>query len=82
MRRIRSVVAVAAVMASMAAFAGPAMADVDFRDGRHERFEERLDRYEDRVDEYNDALKEVYEDGVLLYDVDDLDDVEIVWTVD
>ncbi len=85
MRRIRSVVAVAAVTAAMAAFAGPAMADVDFDDGRHERFEERLDKYEDRVDEYNDALEEVYEDGILLYDVDyidDLDDVEIIWSLD
>ena len=43
MRRVRSVVAVAAVTAAMAAFAGPAMADVAFDDSRNKKFEERLD---------------------------------------
>jgi len=63
MRRIRSVVAVAVVTAAMAAFAGPAMADVDFDDGRHERFEERLDERADLIEDYYDEVEDIYEDG-------------------
>ena len=76
MRRIRSVVAVAAVTAAMAAFAGPAMADVDFDDSRHERFE---DAYEDGVLLYNiDDIDDLDD----FYDIDDLDDVEVIWSLD
>jgi hypothetical protein len=91
MRRIRSVVAVAAVTVAMAAFAGPAMADVDFDDSRHERFEERLEERTDRINDFYDEVEDAYEDGVLLYDIDDiddfddiddLDDVEVVWSLD
>ena len=35
-----------------AAFAGPAVADVDFDDYRHERLEERLDERADLVMDY------------------------------
>jgi hypothetical protein len=77
MRRIRSVVAVAAVMTAMAAFAGPAMADVDFDDSRHERFEERLDERADLIEDYYDEVEDAYEDGFFFYDpfvIYDIDD--------
>jgi hypothetical protein len=57
------VVAVAAMMVAMLSFSVPAMADVDLDDWYEERAE--------LVDEYNDEL----EDGVLLYDLDDVDDL-------
>jgi hypothetical protein len=50
MRRIRLVVAVAAMMVAMLSFSVPAMADVD--------------------------LDDLYEDGVLVYDLDDLDHID------
>ena len=86
MRRIRSVVAVAAVTAAMAAFAGPAMADADFDDGsRHERFEERLEERADLVEDYYDEVEDAYEDGLfyfyspfVVYEIDD----DIVWDLD
>ena len=64
MRRIRSVVAVAAVTAALGAFAGPAMADVHVDDGRHERFEERLDERADLIEDYYDEVEDAYEDGL------------------
>ncbi len=78
MRRIRSVVAVAATMVAMLAFSVPAMADVDFDSDRHgdrydryedryDRYEDRIDEYEDRIDDYYDALEEAYEDGLFYY---------------
>ena len=76
MRRIRSVVAVAATMVAMLAFSVPAMADVDFDSDRHG------DRYEDRIDEYYDELEDAYdEDGFFyytpfaLYDIAYIEDV-------
>ena len=87
MRRIRSVVAVAATMVAMLAFSVPAMADVDFDSDRHgdryDKYEDRYDRYEDRIDDYYDALEEAYEDGLFyynsfgVYDIDDIDDFDI-----
>ena len=98
MRRIRSVVAVAATMVAMLAFSVPAVADVDFDGDRHDKYEDRYDRYEDRLDEqadliedYYDEVEDAYEDGVLLYNIDDiddfddiydLDDVEVIWSLD
>ena len=72
MRRIRSVVAVAATMVAMMAFSVPAMADVDFDSDRHgdryDKYEDRYDRYEDRIDEYYDELEDAYgEDGFFYY---------------
>ena len=49
-RRIRSVVAVAAMTAAMAALAGPAMAD----DGISERLENRLENRAERVENFYD----------------------------
>jgi hypothetical protein len=68
MRRIRSVVAVAATMVAMLAFSVPAVADVDFDGDRHDKYEDRYDRYEDRIDEYYDELEDAYgEDGFFYY---------------
>ena len=86
MRRIRSVVAVAATMVAMLAFSVPAVADVDFDGDRHDKYEDRYDRYEeeyeDRLDDYHDALEEAYDkDGFFYhipfvgYDYDDIEDV-------
>ena len=63
MRRVRSVGAVAAVTAAMAAFAGPTMADVDFDDSRNKKFEERLDERADLVEDSYDELEDTYEEG-------------------
>ncbi len=86
MRRIRSVVAAAAVTAAMAAFAGPAAADVDFDDGRHERFEERLEERADLVEDYYDEVEDAYEDGLFFYLYDPFVVYEIdgddVWDLD
>jgi hypothetical protein len=70
MRRIQSVVAVAAMMVAMLSFSVPAMADVDLDDLYEERAE--------LVDEYYDDLDDIDD----IDDLDDLDDVEIVWTLD
>ena len=86
MRRIRSVVAVAATMVAMLAFSVPAMADVDFASDRHgdryDKYEDRYDRYEDRIDEYYAELEDAYdEDGFFyytpfaLYDIAYIEDV-------
>jgi hypothetical protein len=40
------------------------MADVDFDDGRHERFEERLDERADLIEDYYDEVEDAYEDGL------------------
>ncbi len=92
MRRIRSVVAVAATMAAMTVtFSVPAMADVDF-DGdkrgdryedRYDRFEDRIDEYEDRVEDYYDEVEDYYEDGFFYYAPYDIDyDIEDVLDLD
>lgn len=61
MKRIKLVVALAAMMAMSVVLAVPAMAD----DGRGERLEERvenrIDNYEDRVDERVDTLEDRYD---------------------
>ncbi len=61
MKRIKLVVAAAAMMAMSVLLAVPAMAD----DGRGERLEERvenrIDNYEDRVDERVDNLEDRYD---------------------
>ena len=77
MRRIRLVVAVAAMMVAMLAFSVPAMADVDFED---DWYEERAEL----VEEYYDELGDAHEDGFLYYyDIDDLDDIDVVyWALD
>lgn len=77
MRRIRLVVAVAAMMVAMLAFSVPAMADTDFDD----------DWYEERaefVEEYYDELGDAHEDSFLYYyDIDGLDDIDVVyWALD
>ena len=76
MRRIRLVLAVAAMMVAMLSFSVPAMADVDLDD----------DLYEERaefVEEYYDELGDAYEDGFLYYDIDDIDDLDVVfWDLD
>lgn len=84
MRRIRSVVAVAAVTAAMVAFAGPAMADdVNFDDSRHERFEERLEERADLIEDYYDEVEDAYEDGLFFYyDPFVVYDVDEVWDLD
>ena len=75
MRRIRLVVAVAAMMVAMLSFSVPAMADVDFDD----------DWYEERaefVEEYYDELGDAHEDGLLYYDLDDdIDDLDVYWVL-
>jgi len=74
MRRIRSVVAVAATMVAMLAFSVPAMADVDFDGDKHgdryDKYEDRYDRYEDRIDEYEDRVDEYYDELEDAYDED------------
>jgi hypothetical protein len=62
-----------------AAFAGPAVADVDFDDYRHERLEERLDERADLVMDYYDEVEDAYEDGFfyfynpfVVYDIEDV----------
>jgi hypothetical protein len=71
MRRIRSVVAVAATMVAMLAFSVPAMANVDFDGDKHgDRYEDRYDRYEDRIDEYEDRIDEYYDELEDAYDED------------
>ena len=82
MRRIRSVVAVAAVTAAMGAFAGPAMADVNFDGGRHERFEERLDERADLIEDYYDEVEHAYEDGLFFYSPFVVYDIDGVWDLD
>jgi hypothetical protein len=70
----------------MAAFAGPAMAYVDFKDGKHERVDERLDEWADLVEDYYDEVEDAYEDGFFLYspfvvyDIDD--DWDLYWDLD
>jgi hypothetical protein len=82
MRRVRSVVAVAAVTAAMAAFAGPAMADVDFDDSRNKKFEERLDERADLVEDSYDELEDTYEDGFFYYSPFVVYDIDDVWDLD
>jgi hypothetical protein len=83
MRRIRSVVAVAAVTGATAAFAGPAMAGVDFDDGRHKRFEERLDERADLVEDSYDELEDAYdEDGIFYHSPFVVYDIDDVWDLD
>jgi hypothetical protein len=97
MRRIRSVVAVAATMVAMLAFSVPAVADVDFDGDRHdkyedrydryeEEYEDRLDEYEDRLDDYHDALEEAYDEDGFFYHIPfvgyDYDDIEDVLDID
>jgi hypothetical protein len=78
MRRIRLVLAVAAMMVAMLSFSVPAMADVDLDDVYEERAE--------LVEEYYEELGDAHEDGILLYDVDnidDFDDIDVVyWELD
>ncbi len=76
MRRIRLVVAVAAMMVAMLSFSVPAMADVDLDD---DWYEERAEL----VEEYYDELGDAHEDGFLYYDLDDIDDLDVVyWDLD
>jgi hypothetical protein len=76
MRRIRLVVAMAAMMVAMLSFSVPAMADVDLDD---DWYEERAEL----IDEYNDELEDAHEDGVILYDIYDIDDLDVVyWALD
>jgi hypothetical protein len=82
MRRIRSVVAVAAVTGATAAFAGPAMAGVDFDDGRHKRFEERLDERAYLVEDSYDELEDAYEDGIFYHSPFVVYDIDDVWGLD
>ena len=76
----------ATVTAAKAAFAGPAMADVDFEDGRHERVDEHLDERANLLEDYYDEVEVAYEDGFFLYspfvvyDIDD--DWDLDWNVD
>ncbi len=58
MRRIRLVLAVAAMMVAMLSFSVPAMADVDLDD---DWYEERAEL----VEEYYEELGDAYEDGFL-----------------
>jgi hypothetical protein len=75
MRRIRLVVAVAAMMVAMLSFSVPAMADVDFDD---DWYEERAEL----VEEYYDELGDAHEDGLLYYDLDDdIDDLDVYWVL-
>jgi hypothetical protein len=75
MRRIRLVVAVAAMMVAMLSFSVPAMADVDFDD---DVYEERAEL----VEEYYDELGDAHEDGLLYYDLDDdIDDLDVYWVL-
>jgi hypothetical protein len=74
MRRIRLVVAVAAMMVAMLSFSVPAMADVDFDD---DWYEERAEL----VEEYYDELGDAHEDGLLYYELDDIDDLDIYWVL-
>ena len=68
MKRIRLVLAVAAMMAAMVMFAAPAMADNDRHDNRADRIEERLDNRADRLEEHLENLG---------FDVDvDVEDVD------
>ena len=82
MRRVRSVVAVAAVTAAMAAFAGPVMADVDFDDSRNKKFEERLDERADLVEDSYDELEDAYEDGIFYHSPFVVYDIDDVWDLD
>ena len=82
MRRIRLVVAVAAMMVAMLSFSVPAMADVDLDD---DWYEERAEL----VEEYYDELGDAHEDGLFYYyaldddEIDDLDDIDVVyWVLD
>ena len=62
MKRIRLVLAVAAMMAAMVVFAAPAMADND-------RHENRIDRIEDRLENFGldvDVDVEDVDEGVFL----------------
>lgn len=68
--------------AAMAAFAGPAMADVDFDDSRHKRFEERLDERADLVEDSYDELEDAYEDGFFYYSPFVVYDIDDVWDLD
>jgi hypothetical protein len=58
------------------------MAGVDFDDGRHKRFEERLDERADLVEDSYDELEDAYEDGsfyhspFVVYDIDDVWDLD------
>ncbi len=72
MRRIRLVVAVAAMMVAMLSFSVPAMADVDLDD---DWYEERAEL----VEEYYDELEDVHEDGLLYYGLDDIDDIDVYY---
>ncbi len=75
MRRIRLVVAVAAMMVAMLSFSVPAMADVDLDDLYEERAE--------FVEEYYDELGDAHEDGFVYYDldddIDDIDDIDVYY---
>ncbi len=72
MRRIRLVVAVAAMMVAMLSFSVPAMADVDLDD---DWYEERAEL----VEEYYDELEDVHEDGLLYYGLDDIDGIDVYY---
>lgn len=76
MRRIRLVVAVAAMMVAMLSFSVPAMADVDFDD---DWYEERAEL----VEEYYDELGDAHEDGFFYsYSPFVVYDIEDVWDLD
>ena len=61
MKRIKLVVAAAAMMAMSVVLAVPAMADDGKGERLEERVENRIDNYEDRVDERVDNLEDRYD---------------------
>ena len=80
MKRIRLVLAVAAMMAAMVVFAAPAMADNDRHDNRADRIEERLENHGFDVDVDEEDVFFVNPflfgiDGFVA--LDDVDDVDI-----
>lgn len=67
MRRIRLVVAVAAMLAMSVVLAVPAMADVRFNDDRQDRLDNRAENIEERLENRG-------------YDVGDLDGEDLIWS--